>query len=150
MQKSHEHWFYETTQYIISRYILVLVDPRFNIFLLARTLIFNWVWFKLVMQVFWSEQYDGIPEIKNRPSVSAQFCHILTLTTSIKTSEVPLHQPTYCQVTNIHIKHVPHIRNQKWLHPMAGSCIIWFLFLSFRRVLNVICSFLGNSPASEF
>jgi len=24
------------------------------------------------------------------------------------------------------------------------------LFLSFRRVLNVICSFLGNSPASEF
>jgi len=25
-----------------------------------------------------------------------------------------------------------------------------FLFLSFRRVLNVICSFLGNSPASEF
>jgi len=26
----------------------------------------------------------------------------------------------------------------------------YFLFLSFRRVLNVICSFLGNSPASEF
>jgi len=27
--------------------------------------------------------------------------------------------------------------------------ITWkFLFLSFRRVLNVICSFLGNSPAS--
>jgi len=25
-----------------------------------------------------------------------------------------------------------------------------FLFLSFRRVLNVICSLLGNSPASEF
>ena len=25
-----------------------------------------------------------------------------------------------------------------------------FLFLSFRRVLNVICSFLGNSPAPEF
>ena len=25
-----------------------------------------------------------------------------------------------------------------------------FFFLSFRRVLNVICSFLGNSPASEF
>jgi len=25
-----------------------------------------------------------------------------------------------------------------------------FLFLSFRRVLNVIYSFLGNSPASEF
>jgi len=25
-----------------------------------------------------------------------------------------------------------------------------FLFLSFRLVLNVICSFLGNSPASEF
>jgi len=25
-----------------------------------------------------------------------------------------------------------------------------FLFLIFRRVLNVICSFLGNSPASEF
>ena len=24
------------------------------------------------------------------------------------------------------------------------------LFLSFRRVLNVNCSFLGNSPASEF
>ena len=24
-----------------------------------------------------------------------------------------------------------------------------FLFLSFRRVVNVICSFLGNSPASE-
>jgi len=24
------------------------------------------------------------------------------------------------------------------------------LFLSFRRVLNVIYSFLGNSPASEF
>jgi len=25
-----------------------------------------------------------------------------------------------------------------------------FLFLSFHRVLNLICSFLGNSPASEF
>ena len=25
-----------------------------------------------------------------------------------------------------------------------------FLFLSFRRVLNVICYFLGKSPASEF
>ena len=25
-----------------------------------------------------------------------------------------------------------------------------FLFLSFSRVLNVIYSFLGNSPASEF
>jgi len=25
-----------------------------------------------------------------------------------------------------------------------------YLFLSFRRVLNAICSFLGNSPASEF
>jgi len=25
-----------------------------------------------------------------------------------------------------------------------------FLFLSFRRVLNVICSFLGNFPAFEF
>jgi len=25
-----------------------------------------------------------------------------------------------------------------------------FLFLSFRRVLNVICYFLGNSPVSEF
>jgi len=25
-----------------------------------------------------------------------------------------------------------------------------FLFLSFRRVLDVICFFLGNSPASEF
>jgi len=25
-----------------------------------------------------------------------------------------------------------------------------FLFLSFRRVLNVIRSFLGNPPASEF
>jgi len=25
-----------------------------------------------------------------------------------------------------------------------------FLFLSFRRVLNVIYSFLGNSPSSEF
>ena len=28
--------------------------------------------------------------------------------------------------------------------------ILRFLFLSFRRVLNVICSFLGNSPASVF
>ena len=28
--------------------------------------------------------------------------------------------------------------------------ILWHLFLSFRRVLNVIYSFLGNSPASEF
>jgi len=26
--------------------------------------------------------------------------------------------------------------------------IVSFLFLSFRRVLNVICSFLANSPAS--
>jgi len=25
-----------------------------------------------------------------------------------------------------------------------------FLFSNFRRVLNVMCSFLGNSPASEF
>jgi len=31
-----------------------------------------------------------------------------------------------------------------------GRTILKFLFLSFRRVLNVICSFLGNSPASEF
>jgi len=33
------------------------------------------------------------------------------------------------------------------------SCVakqIQVLFLNFRRVLNVICSFLGNSPASEF
>ena len=28
--------------------------------------------------------------------------------------------------------------------------VYFFLFLSFRRVLNVIYSFLGNSPASEF
>ena len=28
--------------------------------------------------------------------------------------------------------------------------LLWILFLSFRRVLNVIYSFLGNSPASEF
>jgi len=28
--------------------------------------------------------------------------------------------------------------------------IVIFLFLSFRRVLNVIYSFLGNSPASEY
>jgi len=28
--------------------------------------------------------------------------------------------------------------------------IFFVLFLSFRRVLHVICSFLGNSPASEF
>jgi len=27
---------------------------------------------------------------------------------------------------------------------------VLFLFLSFRRVLNVIYSFLGNFPASEF
>jgi len=27
---------------------------------------------------------------------------------------------------------------------------ILILFLSFRRVLNVMCFFLGNSPASEF
>jgi len=41
---------------------------------------------------------------------------------------------------------------------MSDMCIyvlfkllsIPFLLLSFRRVLNVICSFLGNSPASEF
>ena len=34
--------------------------------------------------------------------------------------------------------------------PERITCCIFFLFLSFRRVLNVICSFLGNSPASEF
>ena len=28
--------------------------------------------------------------------------------------------------------------------------VLSFLFLSFRRVLNVIYSFLSNSPASEF
>jgi len=44
---------------------------------------------------------------------------------SIKTSEVSLHQHTYRQVTNIHIKHVPYNSNQKWFHPMAGSRIIW-------------------------
>ena len=32
-----------------------------------------------------------------------------------------------------------------------NNCNKWsFLFLGFRRVLNVMCSFLGNSPASEF
>ena len=35
------------------------------------------------------------------------------------------------------------------LNPLAYS-VCEFLFLSFRRVLNVIYSFLGNSPASEF
>jgi len=30
------------------------------------------------------------------------------------------------------------------------SLLVFFLFLSFRRVLNVIYSFLGNSPAPEF
>ena len=28
--------------------------------------------------------------------------------------------------------------------------VISFLILSFRRVLNVVCFLLGNSPASEF
>ena len=32
----------------------------------------------------------------------------------------------------------------------CGKLINLILFLSFRRVLNVIYSFLGNSPASEF
>ena len=32
----------------------------------------------------------------------------------------------------------------------ALFAICTFLFLSFRRVLNVMYSFLGNSPASEF
>jgi len=31
-----------------------------------------------------------------------------------------------------------------------GKLKVRFLFLSFRRVLNVIYSFLGNSPAYEF
>ena len=38
--------------------------------------------------------------------------------------------------------------------PLLGyrlyKSIFTALFLSFRRVLNVIYSFLGNSPASEF
>jgi len=43
-------------------------------------------------------------------------------------------------------------RNLQHINPvtMQESVTKYFLFLSFRRVLNVICSFWGNSPASEF
>ena len=70
------------------------------------------------MQVFWSEQYDGIPEIKNS-AILLHFNHHHVHQNNCKS----LHQPIYCHVTNIHIKHVPYIRNQKWLHRMAGSCV---------------------------
>jgi len=43
-----------------------------------------------------------------------------------------------------HILHVIRLRVK------GGNSIKLFLLLSFRRVLNVICSFLGNSSASEF
>ena len=32
----------------------------------------------------------------------------------------------------------------------SPEMFVTLLFLSFRRALNVICSFLGNSPSSEF
>jgi len=38
------------------------------------------------------------------------------------------------------------IRDPSMMHGIATT----LLFSSFRHVLNVICSFLGNSPASEF
>jgi len=41
---------------------------------------------------------------------------------------------------------ITNIYNKK----TKGPTLLEFLFLSFRRVLNVIYSFLGNSPASEF
>ena len=42
------------------------------------------------------------------------------------------------------------IRQIKWLKSNTAKHLKTFSFLSFRRVLNAICSFLGNSPASEF
>jgi len=44
------------------------------------------------------------------------------------------------------------IRNQQEspILNRINKLLLTFLFLSFRRVLNVIYSFLGNSPASEF
>jgi len=33
---------------------------------------------------------------------------------------------------------------------VQSKLFLMFLFLSFRHVLNVIYSFLGNSPVSEF
>jgi hypothetical protein len=58
--------------HITPRYILVLVDPRLNIFLLAGTLICDGVWLKLVMQVFRSEQYYGIPEIRQKKKLVSE------------------------------------------------------------------------------
>ena len=44
----------------------------------------------------------------------------------------------FCTILQMHLK-------------TSGRYIeIFFLVFNFRRVLNVICSFLGNSPASEF
>jgi len=40
-----------------------------------------------------------------------------------------------------------HKTSRTHFHEINGKVI---LFLSFRHVLNVICSFLDNSPASEF
>jgi len=52
-----------------------------------------------------------------------------------------VYQMSHC---DLHISHskVRLCRRDKAYHA--------YLFLSFHRVLNVICSFLGNSPASEF
>jgi len=36
------------------------------------------------------------------------------------------------------------------INPDTNNFVNYILFLSFRRVLNVNYSFLGNSPASEF
>ena len=56
-------------------------------------------------------------------------------------SEIPSNK-FYVLVT-VHREHKVKRENQQ----DATNSI---LFLSFRRVLNVIYSFLGNSPASEF
>jgi len=57
-------------------------------------------------------------------------------------------------------KYFLYLREQKKSHCTNISLILFpifpsltrnlILFLSFRHLLNVICSFLGNSPASEF
>ena len=55
-------------------------------------------------------------------------------------------RPENCKNT----KFVTHFRCAEILNYTQIVNLITFVFLSFHRVLNVIYSFLDNSPASEF
>jgi len=69
--------------------------------------------------------------------VSTQQCHLQVVNTKIKT-------------INIKLGYISKLPSDATLFTTNGFKPDMYLFLSFRRVLNVNYSFLGNSPASEF